>query len=147
VEIYFENRRIALHRRNYRRHGYSTLKEHMPENHRAIMEQKGWDAAYFLREAEKTGTQTRQAIAQVLKSKAFPEQTYNSCLGILRLGNKYGNHRLEAACTLMLNGPKANYGILKNILKNNMDKQINNKSDKDFKTPAHGNIRGPEQYS
>jgi transposase len=147
VEIYFENRRIALHRRNYRRHGYSTLKEHMPENHRAIMEQKGWDAAYFLREAEKTGTQTRQVIAQVLKSKAFPEQTYNSCLGILRLGNKYGNHRLEAACTLMLNGPKANYGILKNILKNNMDKQINNKSDKDFKTPAHGNIRGPEQYS
>jgi hypothetical protein len=99
VEVYFEHKRIALHCRNYRRHGYSTLKEHMPENHRAIMEQKGWDAAYFLREATKTGTHTRQAIAQVLDSKAFPEQTYNSCLGILRLGKKYGIHRLEAACT------------------------------------------------
>lgn len=146
VEVYFENKRIALHDRNYRRHGYSTLKDHMPENHRAVMEQKGWDAAYFLREAEKTGTHTRKAIAQVLESKAFPEQTYNSCLGILRLGKKYGNHRLEDACTLMLKGPKANYGILNNILKNNMDKQLNNLADKDFKTPTHGNIRGPEHY-
>lgn len=146
VEVYSEHKRIALHRRNYRRHGYSTLKEHMPENHKAIMEQKGWDAAYFLREAEKTGTQTRQAIAQVLESKAFPEQTYNTCLGILRLGKKFGNHRLEAACTLMLSGPKANYGILNNILKNNMDKRLNNTSGKDFKTPAHENIRGPKHY-
>jgi hypothetical protein len=46
----------------------------------------------------------------------------------------------------MLKGPKANYGILSNILKNNMDKQLNNTSDKDFKTPAHENIRGPKHY-
>lgn len=146
VEVYYEHKRIALHGRNYRRHGYSTLKDHMPENHRAIMEQKGWDAGYFLCEAEKTGRHTRQAIAQVLESKAFPEQTYNACLGILRLGKKYGQHRLEAACTLVLQGPRVNFGIVNNILKNNMDKQLKKTANEDFKTPPHENIRGPENY-
>lgn len=146
VEIYHEHKRIALHGRNYRRHGYSTLKEHMPENHKAIMEQKGWDAGYFLRQASKTGPSTRQAIAQVLESKSFPEQTYNACLGILRLENKYGQDRLEASCTLMLQGPRVNFGILNNILKNNMDKQLKNAADQEFKTPTNKNIRGSQNY-
>lgn len=146
VEVYHEYKRIALHTRNYCRHGYSTIKEHMPENHQAIMEQKGWNAHYFLTQASKTGPSTRQAVAQVLESKSFPEQTYNACLGILRLGTKYGQDRLEAACRLMLQGPRVNFGILNNILKNNMDKQLKNTTDKKFKTPANENIRGAQNY-
>jgi transposase len=34
VEIYLEHKRIAVHRRNVRRNGYTTIGEHMPENHR-----------------------------------------------------------------------------------------------------------------
>lgn len=147
VEIYYQHNRIAIHERNYRRHGYSTLKEHMPENHRAIMDQKGWDANYFLRQAAKAGSNVHKAISQVLQSRAFPEQTYNACLGILRLGKKYGHDRLEAACTLMLRGPRVTYGILDNILKNNMDKQLNSEANKDFKTPDHDNVRGPDNFN
>jgi transposase len=146
VEVYHEQRRIALHTRNYRKHGYSTLKEHMPENHKAIMEQKGWDADYFLRQASKIGPFTNKAVAKLLKSKAFPEQTYNACLGILRLAGKYGHDRLEAACQLVLRSPRASYGIINNILKNNMDKQLNNTIEMDFKTPENENVRGPENY-
>ena len=146
VEVYHEQRRIALHTRNYRKHGYSTLKEHMPENHKAIMEQKGWDADYFLRQASKIGPFTNKAVAKLLKSKAFPEQTYNACLGILRLAGKYGHDRLEAACQLVLRSPRASYGIINNILKNNMDKQLNNTIEMDFKTPDNENVRGPENY-
>ncbi len=90
------------------------------------MEQKGRDADYFLRQALKTGPYTNKAIAQLLRSKAFPEQTYNACLGILRLAGKYGHDRLEAPCQRVLQGPRVNYGIINNILKNNMDKQPNN---------------------
>lgn len=147
VEIYYQHNRIAIHQRNYRRHGYSTLKEHMPENHKAIMDQKGWDANYFLRQAAKAGSNVHKAISQVLQSRAFPEQTYNACLGILRLGKKYGNDRLEAACTLMLGGPRVTYSTLDNILKNNMDKQLNSQTNKDFKTPGHDNVRGPENFN
>lgn len=146
VEIYHEHKRIALHTRDRRKHGYSTLKDHMPENHKTIYQQKGWDGDYFLRQAAKIGPHTREAIARILDSKVFAEQTYNSCLGALRLANKYGEERLEKACTLMLEGPRINYGILDNILKNGMDKK-NHQSKIDFKTPAHDNIRGPEDYS
>ena len=83
----------------------------------------------------------------MLESQTFPEQTYNACLGILRLGKKYGHERLEAACTLMLRGPRVTYGILDNILKNNMDKKLNSEANKDFKTPDHDNVRGPENFN
>ena len=145
VEVYHDHRRIVLHARDTRKHGYSTAKDHMPENHRAIYQQKGWDADYFIRQATKIGPHTKEAIATLLESKTFAEQTYNSCIGVLRLANKYGYDRLEKACSLMLNGPRITYSILNNILKNNMDKK-SQQIDIDFKTPAHDNIRGPKDY-
>ena len=47
VEIYYEHKRIALHRRSYKKHGYTTCKEHMPESHQRYSEQRGWDEEYF----------------------------------------------------------------------------------------------------
>ena len=146
VEIYCDHKRIALHRRNYGKHGYTTLPEHMPEHHLAVLEQRGWDAGYFIRQATRIGPCTQQAISRVLESRAFPEQTYNACLGILRLENKYGRDRLEAACRLLADGPRVNYTLLANILKNNMDKRNAHAAGQDFKTPLHDNIRGPGQF-
>ncbi|MGN7202661.1 hypothetical protein ACTHQF_00195 [Pedobacter sp. SAFR-022] len=36
VEVYYEGQRIAVHTRNYTSHGYTTIKDHMPERHQAI---------------------------------------------------------------------------------------------------------------
>lgn len=146
VEIYHEHQRIAFHARDLRKHGYSTQKNHMPAHHQAIDEQKGWDADYFLHQGTQIGPCTHTFIARILTSKVFVEQTYNTCLGILRLTKKYGPDRLEAACTLMQESPRASYGVLDNILKNNMDKRLSS-TETDFKTPTHGNIRGPQEFS
>lgn len=144
VEVYYQHQRIALHPRNYRKHGYTTSKEHMPKNHQKVMEQKGWDADYFLGQALRIGPSTHQAIARVLDSRAFPEQTYRACLGVLRLATKYSEARLEKACSLVVTGPKVTYGILSNLLKHNMDQRPDTKQN--FKTPVHHNVRGPEYY-
>tara|TARA_R110002020_G_C16284915_1_gene772041 strand:- start:837 stop:2402 length:1566 start_codon:yes stop_codon:yes gene_type:complete len=144
VEIYADHRRIAFHTRDRRRYGYSTTASHMPENHRAIHQQKGWDGAYFLSQAAAIGPHTKAAIGKILDSKVFPEQTFNSCLGALRLAGKYGKDRLEKACALLSEAPRVNYGILDNILKNNMDKK-DTAGESAFKTPAHENIRGPKE--
>ena len=37
-------------------------------------------------------------IAAVLETRRHPQQAYRSCLGILGLGKRYTNVRLEAAC-------------------------------------------------
>lgn len=143
VEIYFEHKRVALHSRNYKRHSYTTLQSHMPANHKYMAERKGWNADTFMNRAETIGTSTTIFIGRILSSKSFPEQTYNSCLGIFRLGKQYGNDRLEAACKRAAESPYANYGIIQNILKNNLDK--NNQPEINF-IPDHENIRGSTSY-
>ena len=144
VEIYLGLKRIAIHRRSYRRHGYTTLPEHMPEKHQRYLEMRGWDAEYFIKRAARIGENTAWVIEKVLSSKAFPEQTYNACLGILSYERKYSPERLEAACKRAYGAPVINYKIISNILKNNQDKQTSIQME--IKLPEHENIRGAETY-
>jgi transposase len=122
VEVYHDLKRVAVHNRNYKKHGYTTLKEHMPVNHQHVTGQRGWDGEYFEQQAGTIGEATLQIIRRVLESKIFYQQTYNSCLGILRLGKQYGKERLEAACQRALPATVVNYGMIANILKRNLDK-------------------------
>lgn len=145
IEIYDALKRVALHKRSYKKNGYTTLTEHMPPHHQHIEEQRGWDDEYFLGEARLIGTFTEQAVARVLKSKAFHEQTYTSCLGILRLGKQYGGNRLEAACERLTAAPYVNYGMIANILKKNLDK-ISLNEDIHPTIPSHNQVRGPQDY-
>ena len=147
VEIYLDMKRIAIHKRNYKRYDYSTLPEHRPEKHRRYMESRGWDTDYFLNQASVIGPKTLEVFKKILSSKYFPEQTFNSCKGILRLKEQYGSVRLEAACNRALYGHKFNYGTLKNILKNNLDKQPIFIQEELFKPPTHDNIRGAQAFN
>jgi hypothetical protein len=144
VEIYLGLQRIAIHRRSYRRYGYTTLPEHMPEKHQRYMEMRGWDADYFIKRAKQIGENTAWVIEKVLSSKAFPEQTYNACLGILRHEKKYSAERLEAACKRAYGSSIVNYKIISNILKNNLDKQIDTQLE--IRLLEHNNIRGAGSY-
>jgi transposase len=144
VEIYLGFTRVAIHRRSYRRYGYTTLPEHMPEKHQRYMEMRGWDADYFIKRAKQIGENTTWVIEKVLSSKAFPEQTYNACLGILRHEKKYSAQRLEAACKRAFGSPIINYKMITNILKNNLDKQ--NIIQMEIRLPEHENIRGAGTY-
>ena len=145
VEVFFEMQRIALHKRNCRRNGYSTKEEHMPEKHLRYKETKGWDADYFLAQGLKIGISTQLVIERILTRNQFAEQTYNACLGILSLAKKYGNDRMEAACTLSMTAPFSNYQMLANILKNNRDKE-DAQTTIPFDLPEHKNIRGKEAF-
>jgi hypothetical protein len=116
---------------------------HMPPNHQHMHERKGWNQDTFMNRAEAIGPATRDYIGRILCSKVFPEQTYNSCLGIFRLGKQYGNDRLEAACKRAAESPYANFAVINNILKNNLDKII--QPEINF-IPDHENIRGNSSY-
>jgi hypothetical protein len=97
--------------------------------------------------ASQIGETTGKSIDRILTSKVFVEQTYDSCIGVLQLGKKYGNDRLEAACKRANQGNRITYRIIKNILENNLDKvQLKETSLNSF-IPEHTNIRGPEAYN
>ena len=147
VEIYYDFQRIALHQRNYRKHSYTTVKEHMPEGHRIYAEQRGWDANYFIGQAKKIGECTHQYIELMLKGKLFTEQTFTACKGLLRLGKDGGEERLEAACKRALRGKRYTYSTVRDILDRNLDREeIKDQTDL-FTMPLHDNIRGAEAYN
>jgi len=145
VEIYLENVRIACYRRNYNKNGHTTLPEHMPPNQNHYARIKGYNREYFIEKSIQVGSNTAGAIDKILNQKIFIEQTYNSCLGVLRLGEKYGSDRLEAACGRALMGYKVTYMGIKHILERNLDK-ASSQTDIFIHIPDHENIRGAESY-
>jgi len=146
VEIFIGMERVAAHPRSYRRNYYTTNSEHMPEKHLRYQQTRGWDADYFLQMASKIGPCSREYFKKVLDSKDFVEQTYRACLGLKSLYEKYNRERFEAACKRALKGVKFNYGTIKNILENELDKEQDIQLSL-FRTPEHGNIRGPGLYN
>lgn len=143
VEIYHEQKRVALHPRNYQKHRYSTQEGHRPANHAEVVRSKAWDTDYFLQQALMVGPHTKAYVQCVLDTKNFPEQTFNRCLGILRLGKHHGKDRLEAACHRALGSTSATYGVICNILKNGLDKT---QDLPEGYIPRHNNIRGKTAY-
>jgi transposase len=145
VEIYLGLQRIAVHQRDYRKHGYTTLAEHMPEKHQKYQETKGWDADYFLRKARELGESSFAIMNHILQSRTFTEQAYSACLGLLRLCERYGGERFENACKRAIEAPRINYRLIDNILANNLDKQPEEQMNL-FTIPDHENLRGPQAY-
>jgi transposase len=146
VEIYSESQRIAVHIRSFTSHGYTTIREHMPERHQAINRQRGWSPEYYLKKAEENGPNTYEFFKKVMDSKLIVDQSYTACLGLLRLMAAYGGLRMEAACKRGLRGHKFTYGAIKKILDNNMD-QLEEELIIEFRLPTHTNLRGPEAYN
>jgi hypothetical protein len=146
VEIYHQNNRIALHGRNYQRHGYSTQENHMPTKHQAVTQMRGYTPEYFLSQAGRVGPHTKQVIQKVIDAKFFTEQTFNTCLGIIRLQAKYTAERLEKACQMVLPTGHITYRTINTILQNNRDKVTENQTKNITAEKQHGNIRGKENY-
>lgn len=120
IEIFYNHNRIASHRRLYGRKGqYSTVTEHMPASHQQYLE---WNGDRFRKWAERIGSSTYQVIDAILTSKRVEQQSYRSCMGLLKLADKYSVDRLEAACRKALSFTAApSYKSIKNILDTGSD--------------------------
>ena len=144
VEVYLKDRRVASHIRRYD-HKPSTVSEHMPSSHRAHAE---WTPSRLIRWAEKNGPATGRVVAGILESRPHPEQGYRSCLGLMRLGKKYGTQRLEAACERAEHLRSFSFRTVKNILASSQDRlRFEDESNDDDVTSQHDNIRGADYYA
>jgi transposase len=142
VEIFHKGCRIASHCRAQGERIFVTLAEHRPPAHRAYLE---WSPDRFLRWAQKIGPSTTGIIQIRLNSKQHPEQSFRSCLGILGLSKKYGEDRLEAACTRAQSCGIYFYKGIKNILDNRYD-QIEMQQSTKTSGIQHNNVRGNKYF-
>jgi transposase len=145
VEVFLHGERIASHPRSTQRGLHSTKAEHMPASHRAHSE---WSPSRLIAWARQTGPDTAKLVELILAERRHPEQGYRSCLGILRLGRKYGNERLEAACTRAVQVQARSYRHVESILKTGLDRLPPADADNNDKTSqlTHNNVRGRDYY-
>ena len=142
VEIYHKHERLAIHQRDKKKCGYTTLPDNMPSQHRFVSE---WSSDKFINWAANIGEHCKAYIIAILEKKQHPEQSYKSCLGVLHLAKKYGKGRLENACKRAAGYGAYNYNMVERILKKGWD-QIDESTIEDIEMPEHKNIRGGKYY-
>ena len=144
VEVYVEDKRVASHDRKMS-NGYSTENGHMPPEHLAYKHGQGYNAAYFLEEAEAVGPCTKSAVESILKRNRHVEQSYGSCHGVMTLKRTYGKDRLEKACLRLKDCSSVTYTMIKNVLAKNLDKA------EDMETASHipenDYVRGADAFN
>src|SRR5690606_38945171 len=111
VEVYHGAQRIALHLRSYRRHSHTSDDGHRPPNHLHHLETSAWDPDNYLAQAGKYGPCTREYFQKVMDSKPLVDQSYQSCLGLIRLARAYPL-RIEPACKRALRGHRFTYSAV-----------------------------------
>ena len=115
IEVFKDQLRIASHRRLYGRPGqYSTVTAHMPPDHQKYLE---WNGDRFRKWAENIGISTYTVVDSILTSGKIEQQSYRSCMGLLKLADKYSDQKLEWACMRALQYSNApSYKSVKNLL-------------------------------
>ena len=147
VEIFYQGARVASHVRARKPYTAVTENEHRPKAHQAHLQ---WPPSRLIDWAQKTGRCSAQLFQQILERYPHPEMGYRSCLGLLRLGEKYGPKRLESACERALLTGATTYKSVKSILAHALDSQPHpGGAHTDVAPPppfGHDNIRGAGYY-
>ena len=121
VEVFYQNTRIASHRRLCGHAGqYSTVIEHMPEKHRQFTQ---WNAQRFVRWASDIGPSTLAVVKAIIASRKVEEQSYKTCIALLKLADTYSVGRLEGACKRALSYTATpSFRSIRTILKTGSDR-------------------------
>jgi transposase len=144
VELFSKSKSVARHQRAYRS-GHSTICEHMPKAHREYL---GWSPERLVSWARKSGEHTGRLAERILEARSHPQQGYRSCLGVMSLGTKYGNERLEAACAYALRIQNPTYKSVKSILQTGLDRRPPAEEGPSVSSRlVHDNVRGPAYYA
>lgn len=143
VEVFHQGVRVASHARSCAPHSHTTTHEHRPKAHQRYLE---WTPSRVVEWSVKIGPATAQVVERILSSNRHPEQGYRSCLGIIRLGEKYPHARVEAAARRAVALNVCTYQSLKAILENHLDGQAAEPTPDSQPPIEHPNLRGPDYY-
>ncbi len=143
VECCHHRQRIASHVRSPLKGRHTTVAEHLPKAHRAYAE---WTPERLVRWAEKTGPATAGVIDHIMVNRPHPQPGFRSGLGILRLGERYGHERLEAAGARALRLNACRYQSIEAILQRGLDRQALPEQQHLELPAAHDHLRGPGYF-
>ena len=107
-----------------------------------------WTPSRIIDWAARTGPATAGLVEAILASRPHPEQGYRSALGIIRLAERHGTSRAEAACARALHLRSYSYRSVESILKHSLDRQPLPDAQPALPAhPSHDNVRGARYYT
>jgi hypothetical protein len=137
--VWRDNARVTSHERSYGPKGTAVTKpEHRPRAHREWGE---WPAERLVGWAQTKGPKTGEVAAAILARGPHPESGRRACLGLMRMGERYGEARLEAACGRALAIGNPTLRSVQAILKSGLEK-VALAEEVESKPLVHENIRG-----
>jgi transposase len=142
VEVFHAGQRVASHVRTSSNGQHSTLRDHMPAHHQF---REDWTPQRIRARAARVGPNVAIFAEVVMRDRKHPEQGYRTCLGVIRLADKFGPDRLDAACQRALEINARSYSSLQSILKNGLESKPRTRATEE---PAitHPNIRGADYF-
>jgi hypothetical protein len=115
----------------------------MPEEHQKYLE---WNGDRFRKWANQIGPCTNEVVNSLLTSGRVEQQSYRSCMGLLKLAEQYSPVKLEAACKKALSySSSPSYKSIKNLLVTLKDEELR-KSEAEGKNNPYGITRGARYY-
>lgn len=142
IEIFYDNKRIAFHKRVLGVNKYTTNQDHMPLRHKWTA---GLNDKKIKNLALEHGEFVLKIIESILQEKAHKDKKLKQCLGIIKLSQWYSNESLNNACKRALHFKQKNYSFVKNTLVNKLENKEIDESTQVL--PKHENIRGKAYYN
>ena len=105
-----------------------------------------WNGDRFRKWSAQIGPNTGAVVHAILSSQRVEQQSYRSCMALLKLTEKYSEPRLEAACKLALSYTASpSYKNIKDILASGRDKALADEAHATEQNP-HAITRGADYY-
>ena len=141
VSIHVRGQCVATHERNFTVGGYTSVKEHLPSNHRHWLERS---PEYYLGKAGEKSSKLSLFIEGIFADNRPPEHHYRSCDGMLSLARKTPADVFERALDIALENKMYSYRSMINLIQN--DAQNRQEQAIEQPLPKHNNIRGKSYY-
>jgi transposase len=143
VEVFYKAKRVAAHVRSHIKGGYTTLEEHRPPAHQKHLE---WTPERIASWAGTIGPNCQAAVRRIMSDRPLPEHAFRPCLGLIRLGKRYGHERTERACFKALSLNIVGYRHIESMLKNGRDRIPLSSEETAAPIIQHDNVRGANYY-
>ncbi|MED1563854.1 hypothetical protein AJ85_12330 [Alkalihalobacillus alcalophilus ATCC 27647 = CGMCC 1.3604] len=147
VEVFFNHMRVASHKRLYGKFGQSsTVRDHMPDNHKLYVDQTPEAAMEW---AKSIGESTLSVIRYLLDTSQNEKQALQSIFSLKKAERRYTKYEIERACKMVISMTKrptvkSIQTILKNNKKNDAEQEL--KRTTDISKNNYGFTRGASYY-
>lgn len=147
IEIYYNRMRIASHKRLYGKYGQqSTLREHMPDNHKLYVDHTAENALSW---AQEIGRFTTEVVEIILNNAQAERQGIKAVFNLKKSLRKYSKYELEEACGSVLESTtRPTVSLVQSALKMNKKKieLTKKKRISDLPDNQYGFTRGAAYY-